>query len=218
MNTISAIQKVLYVTEFIAFVTSVVLLKKYRGTVWKYFPVYLAFIVLGEQLGNYLNNIENYRLKGYLINYALIPAEFLFFYFIYYSTAASRNAKRLVLVCLLVYILAFFTDYLYFSNKEYYFMSFSYSVGNLVLLVLIISYFVQLSGSNKVIKFSQSLQFWVSLGLLIFYLGTFPYFGLLFLLYDKFRDVYYVYSVIMLICNCLMYLLFITGLICSKTN
>lgn len=216
MSTTTILQYILYSLEFIACITGFIFWKKNSGTFWKWFPVYLGFIFLADQTGNYLNYLNQDTLKLSLINYIVIPIEFLFFYWVYYKAATGQAAKRLVIFCTLVYLTGFISDQLYFSHKEYYFMSFSYSIGNLSLLITIIAFLISFSKSDKIIDFKSDLLFWVSLGLLIFYLATFPYFGLLFLLYDDYKDVYMVYTKIMFICNCLMYILFTTGLIWTK--
>jgi len=218
MNTITVLQYILYGLELTACITGIIFWVKIKNSFLKWFPVYLGFIVLAEQSGNWLHYIKEDQIKGNLITYFVIPVEFLFFYWVYYKTAVTDSGRRLVIYCTGIYAAGFILDLLFFIGKEYYFMSFSYCIGNLALLIIIIAFFIQFAKSDKIIHFKTELLFWISLGLLIFYLGTLPYFGLLLLLYDEYREVYYVYSNLMFVCNCIMYSLFSIGFICTKPN
>lgn len=218
MKAVLSLQYILYFLELVACLTGFWHWKKLRNTPARWLPVYFAFIVLAEQAGNYLNYTEAYDLKRNLFNYLFIPAEYLFFYWLYFKSAAGTAGKQLVLLFAVIYGAAFIADQLYFSSRKYYFVSFSYCVGNFLLVMTIIAYFIQFARGREIIFFRSSLMFWVSLGLLVFYLGTLPYFGLLSLLYNKYTEIFYAYTYLMFVLNWCMYLLFIAGFIWTKKN
>jgi hypothetical protein len=209
-------QYILYGLELLAGIIGFVYWQRVKNSYWKWFPVYLAFIILGEMAGNYLNHTKEYLLKRDMINYIVIPAEFIFFYWVYLQNANTQKRKYLILSCFLVYLLSFIADQLFFSGKKLFFLSFSYSIGNLTLLVAIIAFYIQLAGSNDIMQFKKIRLFWVSLGLLIFYLGTLPYFGLFRLLFYEFKSTYVIYTYVMFACNWIMYILFTISFIWAR--
>lgn len=219
MNWILICQYVLYGLEFLACITGFIYWRKIKNSYWKWFPVYLAIIVAAEMTGNYLNIVGTksaIQLKLNIFNYAVIPLEFLFFQWIYLKNANNKKAFGLVIFCMALYIAGFFVDQFYFFNKKYFFSSFSYCIGNLALLVCIISYFIQMSRSNDIIHFRSNMIFWVSLGLLIFYLGTFPFYAFFWEIWNHHKLTFKVYTYVSLICNWIMYSLFIVSFIWSK--
>lgn len=98
------------------------------------------------------------------------------------------------------------------------FNSFSSTVGNLLLLILIWSFFIQLVSSNAILTFRRNMLFWVSLGLLLFYLGAFPYYGLRNILARDFKEVYIIYTYIVYVLDILMYVMFTISFIWGKPN
>ncbi|MEP7143569.1 MAG: hypothetical protein ABI707_11895 [Ferruginibacter sp.] len=217
MSTVDKImQYILYSLELISCITGFIYWSKIKNSFWKWFPIYLAVIFVAEMTGNYLNYLKDYYLKRSFFNYFVLPLEFLFMYWLYYNYAAGKKRKQLVIFCTVIYLVSFVVDQLYFNDKKFFFDSFSYSIGNLVLLVAIISFFIQFSSGDEIINFKSSIIFWVSLGSLIFYLGTLPYFGLLWLLFKQYKDIYTVYSYLVFVCDWIMYSLFIVGFIWGK--
>ncbi len=62
------------------------------------------------------------------------------------------------------------------------------------------------------------MLFWVSLGLLLYYLGTFPYYGLRNTFVKDFHDVFVTYTYIEYFLNSLMYLMFTISFIWGNPN
>ncbi len=62
------------------------------------------------------------------------------------------------------------------------------------------------------------MLFWVSLGLLLYYLGAFPYYGLRNVLARDFQGVYITYTYIVYVLDILMYLMFTISFIWGKPN
>lgn len=205
---------ILNVTELASFIVGLFYWKKAKNTIWVWFIVYLGFIVASELTCNYLHYYaHNTSLINKIIDYIVLPAEFLFLYWLYYKYSDSNKGKFLAIVCAIIYLASFIADQFFFQNKVFIFDSVSYCVGNLVLLVIILSFFIRFSKGDEILHYQSSMIFWVSLGALIFYLGTLPYFGLIHLLYDKYRTVFNYYTYLMFALDWAMYLLFIIGFI-----
>ena len=177
---------------------------------------YLAVICVGELTGDMLNYKHIYDVKNAMYNNFSIPLEFLFLYWFYYHYAVDKKSKLLVVTCSIVYLASIVLEQLYFRKTNYYFDSFSYSMGNLALLVSIIFFFLRFVSSDEIIRYKSSMIFWVSLGALIFYLGTLPFYGLYNLLYTKYYGLFVFYSYIMYVCNWIMYSFFTVAFIWGK--
>jgi hypothetical protein len=215
---LNIIVNILTLCEALAFITSLIYWRKIKNTYWKWFSFYLFFIVVSECVGLYFaiakKNTENIA----FYNYCVIPIEFIFFILLFRRSFKQTKLKWLPIVCLCIYFTSWLMDIFFFGKWEFIFNSFSFTIGNLLLLILILSYFIQLVTSNAILTFRHNMLFWVSLGLLIYYLGSFPYYGLRNTLAKNFQDVYITYTYIMYVLNCLMYLMFTISFIWGKPN
>lgn len=209
---------ILNIAELTACITGFVFLKKLKNSFLRYFPFYLAFIVLSEIIGWCLKLLDMKIMNKAFYNYLVIPAEFLFFFWIFSRSLNSKGRGGLPLACAAIYLLIWLTDILYFGNRQFWFYSFSYTIGNLLMLVLIFRFFIQLVTGNQILHFKSNMMFWICSGLLLFYLGTFPYFGLLNTLAANYPELHNSYRSLVLALNILMYLMFTFSFIWGKPN
>ncbi len=205
--------------EAVAMITAFIYIKKWQSTYWKWFPYYLTFIVIAEIIGNTLG-VKNMAIINLIFySYVVIPIEFFFFFWIFYQDFKITKSRWLPILCICIYALSLLTDIIYFRNVKFTAFSFSYTIGNILLLLLIINFFLRLVNSDNLLKFRQNILFWVSVGLLIYYLGSCPFYGLKNLLANKyFNSIYVYYSVFVYILDSLMYLTFALSFICGKPN
>jgi hypothetical protein len=209
---------ILQVLEFVACVTGLIYWRKIRTSVFKWFPAYLGFIVISECVGQMLNKPGMENANHAFFNYFEIPVEFLFFFWLFYITGKDNKYKALPLVCAGLYLLCWLTDTLYLSKMHFSFYSFSYTMGNLLLLVLIMRYFILLVTSNHILGFRNDMLFWICTGLLLYYLGTFPYYGLINTFGILYPKLYSGYSLVMYALNSLMYLMFTFSFIWGRPS
>jgi hypothetical protein len=181
---------------------------------WRLFPFYLLAVFLFEMTGRYLAAEPSLLyLNPLLFNFISFPAQFLFFFYLYSRDDFFRNNGIQLRVFILVYLVAVVTDAFFFRNKVYFFHSFSYSIGTILLLVVLIQYFYRLSTSDKILYFSRDSMFWFSLGLFIYYIGTMPYWAIRNVLVYQHRTLFINYSIVVLLLDILMYCLFIVSVI-----
>lgn len=215
MDSITLIQTGLYFLELSACVTGFVYWKKIRHTYWRWFPVYLGVIVMVELTAMYISMVVRDRqLNSDLYRFFGIPIQFLFFYLLFYKYLENTREKRWPLIATACYLVSWIADLIYFRKIG--FLSFSYTMGNTILLVLLFLFFIKFINSEEILKYRSSLMFWVCLGLLVFYLGTFPFFALRNTLYKSYKDVFYVYWYISFVLNYIMYILFAIAFIWGK--
>lgn len=62
------------------------------------------------------------------------------------------------------------------------------------------------------------MLFWISLGLLIYYLGAFPYYGMRNVLAKEYKEIYITYGYIIYVLDILMYVMFTISFIWGKPN
>ncbi len=182
--------------------------------------MYLVFVVISELFGYYLMVFFPHNLKVNLsfYRYFEIPVEFIFFFALFYLSAREPGRKTLPALFIIIYLLSIVFDEFYFSRKTHLFDSISYTIGNLLLLILILRFFVQMVTSDDIMTFRQNMLFWVSLGLLFFYLGSFPFYALLNMMGPKHHDLMNTYKYIVYGLNSTMYLMFTFSFIWGKTN
>lgn len=206
----------MYFFELLAFGVGICFWKKFRNSYWKLFVFYLGLICVNESLGLYLISIKRQSLNYNLFLFWGIPLQFLFFFWLFGRQAEQKQDKILPLISTLIYIIAWSIEILFLKGVKMWFFSFSYTLGNLLLVILLINYLLKFINSDKILNYKNNMMFWVAIGIAIFYLGTLPFFALRNTLYYQFRDVFYVYNYIQLILGCLMYLVFALSFIWGK--
>ncbi len=185
--------------------------KNITNTYWIFFPFYLVIVALTEVARFYWMNIPSvYTILATVI----VPVEFVFFFFLFYKNSQNRIT---IIIGSIIYIIIFLLETIWGDlMKSDYFMSISYTVGNLILLIFILQYFYKLIYSERILYFYHERMFWVSLGLLVFFLGTFPYFGLYNLLLTKHFKLLVSYTWVEIFLDYAMYLLFAASFIWGK--
>lgn len=200
--------------ELAACITGFLFWNKVRNTYWKWFPVYLAIIVVIELTGEYFLYIHrDLAINVAIYRYIGLPFEFLFIFWLFYQYAKPRKWPLLLAA---IYVVVWILDQVYFSKMNLYFDSFSYTIGNALLLICLFIFFIRFSNSNAILHYRSSMLFWVSLGLLIFYVGTLPFYGMRTTLYREYRSLFYVYWYIQFFLNYCMYSLFMVAFIWGR--
>lgn len=203
--------------ELFAFVTGLLSWKKVKHSYWKWFVVYLGFILMLELTAKYIGyGLKNVKLNGEIYYFFGLPVQFFFIYWVFYKWFENRSEKIWPIIGCCVYILAWFADFLFLRGIRLWFSSFSYSMGNIILLVLIILFFLKFINSSEILNYKFSMMFWVCLGLILFYLGTFPFYALRNTLYLNYKKIFYPYWDISYVLNYLMYIFFALSFIWGK--
>ncbi len=219
MKTYQLVQYGLVIMEAIAFLIAVFHWQKVKNSYWKWFVVYLGIIVLSEIAG--LTLLYHFKLvwsSRNLYTYFVIPLEFLFFFWLYFRYYENRSARYWPLVGAVIYAVAALVNFIFYPHTNIGLFPFSYMLGIILVLALAILFFYQLMVGNELLGFKYNTMFWVSLGLLIFYLVSSPYFGLRQLLYAKYRDIFWIYYYIQFGVNYLMYIFFCIAFIWGKAR
>lgn len=204
----------LYIAEAIAFVSAMYSFKKYKKNL--NLLIYFGFIVLAEYIGRYFVGNKQFNYSKYWFAFIVIPLEFFFWYWFFLNHFKVKKERAIVKTGIMVLAVSFIVEWLFFYDTKAIFISLSYTLGNLILLLFILLYFKNLIHSKRILTFDKEVEFWICCGLLLFYLGTFPMFGLYNYFLANYPQELKTYYVVMLILNSLMYLLFSFGMLWTK--
>lgn len=208
---------VLNIFELLSCLTGFIFWKKIKYSYWKWFPVYLGLIVLTEVTGEYFLHARNdLKTNIAIYSYFGIPLQFFFFYWLFQQQFKKINNNKWPLISAAIYFIALIADLAYISKLKFYFESFSYVIGCLFLLILLLMFFFRFTKGDDIFGYKNNMMFWVSIGLMLFYIGTMPFFAFRNMLFVKNEQMFYIYWYAQFGLNYLMYLLFIVAFVWGK--
>lgn len=188
---------------------------KWKKSPFIILPFYLIAISCSEFFGAWLRDTGRTNYYYSLYKYFVLILEFITPVFIYLRSGLL--SKKWLGTIAAIFFLAWLAEVIFLTNSKLPFTSFSYSVGNILLSIIIFMYFRQLISGNQLLAFKRDPYFWYATGLLIFYLGSFPFYLLFNTLAIKFyKDIYLPYNLIVIFLNLTMYTLFSAMFIWTK--
>ena len=203
----------LLVTQFIAALVGAVYLFKLKNSYWKWFSIYLVIIFIQECFWKFNVSIDRQYRVAYYVFFG-VPLEYLFLYWLY--TLKSLKKKYLFLISVILYVIAIIVSMLFNNINEVF--SISISIGTLILIGLIILEFIKQIKTDNILKFKENKMFYVNIGLILFYVGSYPFHVLGPELYKNHLEIWNIYFTYFLITNCIMYILFAVSFIWGKTH
>jgi hypothetical protein len=135
----------------------------------------------------------------------------------FFFKALAKNKRTLIIASITLYLAFWVIENTVFTGKGYYFRSLSYTNGNLFIALYAVLFFIEFINSNKILVYKKLTVFWIVLGILIFYTGTFPFYGL----YNELAknlDIFVPVAWVATSLNYCMYLLFTIGFIWGKAD
>jgi hypothetical protein len=202
--------------ELLAGLTGIVCYYKKRQSIWFTFAVFLICLFGFETLAHYFGTHNMYNYNSNMFKWIVIPLLFGIYHFIFYSINNGSIKKYAAFTYFLFLLLVIFEN-IFLKNVHHFQISLSISVGCISLLYFSLHYFFNLVKSDDLLHFKTSMAFWFCSGLLLFYLGSFPFLTFFnSLAISKDKTVYTIYRWIFIFLNYIMYLLFTIGFICSK--
>jgi hypothetical protein len=203
----------IYTGAFIIIVAGI-FIKELRKSNIVTLPLYILLITLLGKYAEYLpQNTPGYRA---LFNWLIIPLEFLYFIGLYLAFTRNGKIKKMILAMFVVYIASFIIDLVFFKPEYTYLYWRSYTVGTIILLILVVTYFYELLNSERLFTFYRVPEFWVSTGVLLFYVGTLPFHSFWNTAAKEFYSAFYSNKHNFYILLYLMHLCFVIGIICLR--
>lgn len=157
---------------------------------------------------NYLWDLANN--KQFLVFHLYQPIEYIILGLLYYRLIINKKIKRILLFSIPIYVL--FCIVISLTKQPITELD-TYAFNTEAILLIIVTSIYLLQIANKEIETSMYMNplFWVSLGLLVFYAGTFFQMGLHNLIKSGNPDLAKKLYIINYFLNYLMYLLFCVG-------
>ncbi len=209
----SFLNNLLLATHFLSVLISIIYLLKLKKSYWKWFSIYLIIIFFQEFFWKNNADIDMKYRQAYYI-FVGIPLEFIFLYWLYAFKSLKKKTLFIISVSIYVTTLVGFT----FIKELNELPSLSINIGSTILIGLLILEFIKQIKTDDILKFKENKMFYVNVGLVLFYVGSYPYHVFSRELYENYNDVWNVYYIYFLITNCTMYLLFSASFIWGKTQ
>ncbi len=198
--------------ELLAALVGILYYKKLKDTYWKWFVYYLVTIFIFEAYSKWgLESHPDWR--RYFYNYLVIPFEFVFFYWLY--AVKSLERKRLFWTSVAIYACFHVLSFFIFYNNEI-LNSLSYTVGVLCLIIMTFFEFQKQVKSDSIIQFQENKMFYINVGIILFYVGTLPFFSFDRYLYFHMPEIWSYYHTFFLFDVNALSLLFIASFIWGK--
>jgi len=213
LETHTLLNSTLVVIQFIAALLGAVYLLKLKNSYWKWFSIYLIIIFIQECFWKFNVSIERQYRVAYYVFFG-VPLQYLFLYWLY--ALKSLKNKNLFFLSVIGYVLAIGVS-LFLKNINEVF-SISISIGTIILIVLIILEFIKQTNTDNILKFKGNKMFYINIGLILFYVGSYPFHLLGPELHKNHLDIWNMYFTYFLIANCSMYLLFSASFIWGKIH
>ncbi len=168
------LRKIAFGSECIAAITGLFFLFSYRTKgLLKWFSIFLIYIFINDIIG--YNTRHLFPNSNNLILYNISTTlTFLFLFFIYYQYTKEKTSKRFILYFMALYIITLFISGFY-ENYLNQLQSIPFLLGAFLLMTSIIFYYAELLKSEQVQEITKDLLFWISVGLLIYYIGKIPF-------------------------------------------
>ena len=175
---------VLKLLEFCSATIATIMYKRFASRFTALFLIYLWFICLVETLSPIVNEYGFSRNALYTV--------FTFFEFnvlllMYLSITKVNFTKKLTKLFLLLTNLVLLFEI--FTQGINQWPSVTTVVGSILISIILILYLKEFLYSDKILNYSRSLYFWITLGSLVYYLGSIPFQAII--NYLENRDLYF---------------------------
>ena len=188
--------------------------KTYANTVYKYFFYFLIYTILTELAGYIVGYIIGipYKLKNHFVYNTYIIINFVFYLLFYKNLFRKKSNKKIVTIFLILYLLFTVSDFIFLDPPFLTgLISINFTVGSIFLIITIILFLFEIINNELVLNLKKSLIFWISVGVLLFFIGVLPIF-----IASEFLGFKGIYKQILYFLNVILYGCFSLGFILSE--
>lgn len=172
------VQQTVVLFEFLALLFGLIYYKKYFKTNLKYF-LFLLILTFGIELYYTISKTISGKAPNNALVYNILDLiKYCYYFFLFYTFVKRIRFRKIILSIGIVYLLSVIIEFGFVINlnESNAFNSYSFSFGALLLAISIGLYIIELLKSDEVLFIKKSLLFWISSGLLIYYVGALPFF------------------------------------------
>lgn len=185
---------------------------KLPGKKAKFLVILIWFSVLIELVGYYFTYWTG-LLNYYVYNFYMFVS-FSAYILLLRSLLLKINYRLTAVYFLILFIVSFFLNIMYFKEDTNRSFTYSFAIGVLLVLILCCLYLVEIFNSDKILNFKRSVFFWYILGILVFHVPFMPFMlaiNWFLILQDE-----SIFSLVLFILNLLAHSCFIIGFLWSE--
>jgi hypothetical protein len=201
----------------LAFLSSLISFKLDYPIHIKIFSILLGITLINEILANFF--LKSIHLKSNNPIYNVFMLIEFWIYGLYYRYIIINKIIKIIITFFLFLFPAFWViTIFYLFNGLIYWNSYLIIVGFSATVIWSLLYCYQLFTSVQLVKFRKQSEFWIALGLIIFYTCNLPYLGMYNFLATNYSALAEQLKKVLQPTDCLMYSLFIYAYLCRTTN
>ena len=215
---------VYYFSLHISAFVGLIYYKRLRADFYRFFSLYLLIILILDTYTSKFYKLltdDEFQMGVYArfyVNHLVIPFEFFFFSWFY--NKRLQEYKSIIKAGVLIYLVVWLIEVINrFGTNYVSFFTYSYQIGSLLMMVFAMIYFIDMMKSDRIIDYYKERFFYISLGIILFYVGTLP--SHVFMQELESSDSYLLrnlYDFVTYLLNSVMYLLFASSFIWGKRN
>ncbi|KRD57790.1 hypothetical protein ASE40_15620 [Flavobacterium sp. Root935] len=187
-------------------------LPKLPGNKAKFLVLLIWFSIITEIVGYYFTQWTG-LLNFYVYNFYMF-ASFSAYILLLRALLTKINNRTLAVIFLILFIVSFFLNILYFKEDINRSFTYSFAIGVLLVLILCCLYLIEIFNSEKILNFKKSVFFWYILGILVFHVPFTPF--MLAINWFLIKQDESIFSLVLFILNFLAHSCFIIGFIWSE--
>lgn len=154
---------------------------KYYESKLKFLPILFIYTFLNELLGKLITNYEEFSLitsdtysdYNWLIFNIYTVIFYLYFYYIFWHYIESKQSRNIIFYGAILFLAVSLIN-AFIQNFSMIPQTYAYVVGGLILIYCISVYCKKFVALPDIFRNKENILFWLSTGLLIFYLGYLP--------------------------------------------
>lgn len=210
-NYFTICQSVIIGAEFIAALTAVLYFPRIKTVAYRVFAFYLIYIFSQELYFYFFDSFLSIN-KARYFTFIGFPIDYVFLYW-FFAFNSLKN-RKIFFVFSFVYLVSVLSEAIWGMGGVMH--SFSYTIGIALLSVLLIMEFIKQIKSDEILYFKENKMFYITIGVILGYIGTFTFFSFNKVLYENQRELWYMLHLFFISMNSVMYLLFAASFIWGK--
>jgi len=152
-------------------IVSLINYNKYKKTKLKFLPWIFILALFTEVYAYFLAYNKQYNV--WLYN-EYINIEYLFFIWLFYQYIEKKRFKKFMIVTTILYELYFLISIIFFSGDINVMQTYPFAFAQIIIIVILFTFMIQMLSSNNILHIQQYLIFWVAMGLLFYYIVPLP--------------------------------------------
>jgi len=161
----------IYIIEYIALIIAVFYYKKIIETKLHYFILFLLYVSMTESLGGFL---LYKKMSNYFIYDLYTYIEQMYFYYIFYHYINNTKVKKIIIGFVVFLNISYLFNIFIFKIKYPIYPSDAFLINQILLIITIFYFLIEFFLSDRGLKATNYLIFWISIAILFYYITFLP--------------------------------------------